>query len=335
MTRTLHLVIPHLLAVWPAETLTAAPRPPALERLLTRATVSPAPVGPAATLLSLFGLASDPAPVAALTRLGDGAALDTVRRHWWLRADPVHLVADLHQVRLFDPCHLHLDQSEATALAAEFNRIYGADGLHLDAAHPQRWYLALTEPAAIVTHSPDAAIGQDIQPLLPTGPDRRRWQALLTEVQMLFYTSPINEARLRRGQLPVNGLWFWGGGELPEQATAPVTELYADDPLTRGLARLANAAISPAPASAADWQDSATGDSLIVLDSGATDPEARHEQLEALERDWFAPLLDLCRRNRLHLHLYPGHGQVYRVTAADLRRFWRRNRPLATHLERA
>ena len=80
------------------------------------------------------------------------------------------------------------------------------------------------------------------------------------------------------------------------------------------------------------------GVNLILLDRlrGAAqygDAHGWRDGLQQLERDWFAPLLQALRRERigmLSLHaLGPGGVISAEVTRGDLRRFWRRVRPLA------
>jgi hypothetical protein len=156
---------------------------------------------------------------------------------------------------------------------------------------------------------------------------------------MLFHGHPINQAREQRGQPMINGLWLWGGGGCPAGARAPAAGLYANDPLTRGLARLANAAVAPIPEHAGDWLDSAAGeaDSLVVLeatrhDAADGDLAAWADHVAELEEAWFA----FCRRwlqtgKLAALRLYPGNGRVYTLTGAARWRFWRRPRPLAAY----
>ena len=38
---------------------------------------------------------------------------------------------------------------------------------------------------------------------------------LSTEIEMWLHEHPVNDARRRRGQTPVTGLWLWGGGSTP------------------------------------------------------------------------------------------------------------------------
>jgi hypothetical protein len=60
--------------------------------------------------------------------------------------------------------------------------------------------------------SPMALSGQDIGDWWPTGTLWQPWRRLLNELQMTWHEHPINEARLARGQAPINGVWLYGGG---------------------------------------------------------------------------------------------------------------------------
>ncbi len=343
MATTLHLLIPGLLG--PGHSGCAAsgfppPVAPALEWLLARAVACPVPATTDETLLQLFGLSAPTAadlPVAALTRLADGGEREA--EGWWLRADPVHLRPDLREILLVDSRVLATTTAEAEALATAFNRTFAADGLQLDVPRPDRWYVRLPADPGLRTEPLIQVIGRDIGPRLPHGPAGRRWCALLTEIQMLFHHHPVNQAREERQQPLINSVWFWGGGGCPARAGAPAAGLYASDPLTRGLARLADAAISPLPERAEDWLDAAQdeADSLVVLETTRfdpvdDDPSAWIEHVARLERDWFA----FCRRGLRTgaleaLHLYPGNGRVYTLTGAARWRFWRRPQPLSAY----
>lgn len=342
MASTLHLLIPGLLGPWPDRSNPAFPRPaaPALEWLLARATVAAAPATTDPTLFQLFGLSvTYPAdlPVAAVTRLADGGDADD---GWWWRADPVYFRPDLHGVFLADARMLAVEPAEARALAEAFNQTFASDGLQLDALRPDRWYLRLPADPGVRTHSLESAIGRDIRALLPYGPAKQRWHTLLTEAQMLFHNHPVNRAREDRNQPLISGLWPWGGGRCPAGARPPAAGLYAHDPLARGLARLANAAVAPLPATAADWREASASetDSLTLLDTTRFDPldddlEAWLGNIADLERDWFEPCRRLLQTGSLAaLHLYPGNGRRYAVSKTARWRFWQRPRPLVGHL---
>ena len=198
--------------------------------------------------------------------------------------------------------------------------------------HADRWYLRLAGDPGIRTYPLLEAIGRDINARLPYGPNLRRWHPLLTEAQMLFHGHPVNRAREECNQPLINGLWLWGGGCCPVGARAPVAGLYGDDPLLRGLARLANVAVTPVPDHAGDWFDSAAGepDSLVVLETmryDAVDGDftAWIDHRAELESAWFTRCRRWLQTGALTaLHLYPGDGQVYTLTGAARWRFWRR-----------
>ena len=332
----LHLVISGLLGPWPADLTLPRPVVPALEWLLARAEIAEVPSSIEALLFQQFGLLvadEDDLPIAAVTALADGCEPGD---GWWLRADPVHLRPDVQGVLLVDARALAIEPVEAAALAAAFDQTFAEDGLQLRVPCPERWYLRLLEYPGLRTYSLHDAIGRDINPLLPQGPNKRRWHTLLTEAQMLFHAHPVNRARDERRQPMINGLWLWGGGSLPEGAQAPAAQLYADDPLTRGLARLANVPVRSVPENADEWQEHAHhADSLIVLDStrydrADSDPLAWVDHLAELERNWFAPCQRRLKSGQISaLHLYGGQGRRYSLTGAARWRFWRRSRPVS------
>jgi hypothetical protein len=175
-------------------------------------------------------------------------------------------------------------------------------------------------PAAIDASPARELAGADLAAHLPGAP----WPALLNEIQMALHEHPANAGR----ELEVNGVWLWGAGELPRTAAAPWRSVSAEDPLALGLARVARLAHRTPPAGADEWlaELPADGRHLAAFD-------ALHESLEA---DWFAPLLAALRGGRigaLTLHV-PDAGCAFEAVRSDLRRFWRRPRPLGDHAHR-
>ncbi len=166
--------------------------------------------------------------------------------------------------------------------------------------------------------------GEDVNAQLPAGDDSRRWHALLNEIQMVLHEHPAHEGR----ELEANGVWLWGAGELPATAAAPWRSVSAADPLALGLARVARLAHRTPPASAGEWlaELPEEGRHLAIFD--ALD--------ESLEAQWFAPLVAALRHGRigmLTLHV-PDAGCAFEAVRPDLRRFWRRPRPLESHAHR-
>lgn len=279
-----------------------APRLPALELLLARARVREAPARSCwAALAAASGgdLERWPVgPVSALAELGrcDGECL---------RAEPLGMDAEQQGAFRLRAAALEIEQAEAEALAAAFNDTFGADGLRLATPAPGRWYLlreAGDPPAWQGFPGPMLAAGE--RPA-PPEPALRR---LLSEVEMLFFAHPVNEARRAQGRLLVTGLHPWGGGRLNGDPMAGPAAVEGE-PYLAGLQRLGVAA-----------------DALWPLAPEALSTAA----LERVEAEVVAPLARELRRGRLaRLAILTGQ-RVFELRATDLLRVWRRPRHWAT-----
>ena len=329
----LHLVIPGLLdrvREWQSDYGDVG-RYPSLEWLLGRAQVQmQGAAGMEATLAELFGFPGA-LPGAALRRLALTGEAHTGR---WLCMDPVHLEAGVTDLVLSGPDMLCLDSREAQALVDRINAHLAGEGLAIEATRPDQWHLCLPEGTAVPdTVALSRVLGRPVNASLPGGGQSRYWHQLINELQMLLFDAPENHAREARGLPTVNSVWPWGGGALPESVHAPVTRMYADDPIVSGLGRLAGVPVEPLP-DAAEAVLQTRGPRLVWLDMlwedvVRDDPEAWGGGLDGLERAWFMPLRRALRGPRLSaLHVYTAFGPVFEVSAAACWRFWRRPRPL-------
>lgn len=329
---TLSLLIPGLLGPLAGMDARAfiARHCPALATLLSRAQRTPEPADTEALRYRLLGYAlseSHDRPDAWLSYQFDTG---TVAPGALLRADPVHLRANQSGLVLFDAENLHVSADEAWAIADIFNRHYAADGLRLELPTPNRGYLHLSRQPDLRTTPLTRALGRDVDACLPTGPEAPQWHRFLNEVQMLFHTHPVNQAREARGQPMINSLWLWGGGRPLAATASDWRQLWCHDAALRGLAWLNGIRASAPPADAHEWLREAVGDRhLMYVDSlrhaGAyADLESWSAQMERWEQDWFEPLTQALRQGRLkELRLYPDDGRLYRATRWDLWKFWR------------
>jgi hypothetical protein len=346
----LHLLLPGL--VWP-EALSSAPPLPSLELLLARGRRSKAVASDVSDwLFAAHGLTRDDArdwPAAPLALLGDGGAPGA---GCCISADPVHLRLQRDTLLLADARLLGITREEADALVTSLNTHFTEDGFMLQAPHPDRWYAQLAATPDLMTTPLAQASGQSVDPQLPRGADAAAWHARMNEVQMLLHDHPVNEARETRGQMPVNSLWFWGAGVLPqrdEDSPVPFSRVWADNPMALGLARWSGAMALQPPASAAALLAAApaTGVGLVFLDGleaarAYGDIAAWEKRLAELETNWFAPLVAALLAQRigmLSVHGFGGPGDkgdqvAFSVEAVrhDLKRFWRRSKPLSRQL---
>lgn len=259
----------------------------------------------------------------------------------WLRADPVHLRADMGRLILFPPQALDLTLDESARIAEWLNAHPHAPGPVVEPATAWCWHARVDPAPRLRTVAPSQAHGQDADACLPRGPDAAAWHARMNEVQMLLHECPVNAEREARGAPAVNSLWFWGGGVLPAVAGGAHDAAWGDDPVLAGLAATAGIPVQPLPGAGARWLAAAApGTHLLALDTlerpaVATDLEAWRDALAALERDWLVPLAGALRRGRIaRIQVHAGGGAGVSVSRRDLRRWWRRTPPLAESLAR-
>src|SRR5712664_784628 len=291
-----------------------------------------ASVSPETWLFGRFGVERQRDwPVAPYTLLADGGAPE---RHFWMRADPVHLRVGRDSLVLADGAAFRVSRAESEALVETLNRHFGQT-MPFYPVRPARWYVRLEKAPDMQTTPAAEARGLAIDEKLPSGPDAMRFHALMNEAQMLLHEHPVNAVREARGDLALNSIWFWGGGVIDASKARPFSTVVGDDPLTRGLALAAGIPARALPKDAgsmlAELGDE--GVALVVLD--APRGAQLREHRTALERDWFGPFLAALRSGRigmLTLHL-SGENRLLQVETvrSDLRYFWRRGKALSAY----
>lgn len=303
---------------------------PALRILLARASRSQTgdADGVEAALCRQFGIPRQTDwPLAPITFLADGGDPGS---HYWLRADPVHLRATRDQLMLVDSGAFNVNQAEAAQFADAFNRHFQADGYVLYPVRPNRWYLRADIPPALSTHSINAVSGQHIDPYLPSGGDALAWHRFYNEIQMLFFSLAVNDAREARGELTINGLWCWGGGVMPTLQPTITSKLLANDSDARALAFAAGLPNDQLPENASGIDQPA----LVLLDalSGAAqygDYYGWREAILQMEKNWFVPLLAQLKSGKLSsiniTTFTQQHAITWHTRRSDLLKLWRRD----------
>ena len=228
------IVMPELFLPQPlARDACAGLQLPALEKLLARAEAMPLSTDTLeAWLCEAFGV--DDLALAALTLQADGVAPGSA---YCLRADPVHIRLQREQMVL--QAGVVPSEEEAAQLCASLNAHFFGSGMHFIAPHPQRWYLQLAEAPALHTHPLSRVAGRDVRAFLPQGGDALHWHAVFNEIQMLFFTHAVNQAREERGEPAINSVWLWGGGYVTSVLPQPYARLSADSELALALAAAA------------------------------------------------------------------------------------------------
>lgn len=328
----LTLLIPDLLPPPGAERIVARSAP-FLRRMCGRGTIQNFPAIDTETwLCQAFEVEKQQDwPIAPLTALLDGLPAESGT---WLRADPVHLQLQRNRTLVIASPALEITTAEADALAAALNKHFEIDGIHLDTAHPARWYLTHTDAAELAAPTLSAVAGRP----LPRTQMPGRWHRWLTECQMLLHEHPVNTAREARGAPSINSLLLWGGGSRPAVPGRHFTHVWTSNPLAIALAVQSSAEYASAPGTAAAWlaaqnnTNGATAHHLVTLEHAHQaaryeGPDSWMQTVSALEDGWFAPLWAALGHALTSLNIVGTNPeQCLRITLSpsDRMKFWRR-----------
>jgi len=315
------------------------PRATALETILARGDTTRQPaLDRNAWLCRTFGVArQNDWPVAPLLLRADGVDPE---KHFWLRADPVHLRPDRSRLMLAAVID-DLGAEESAALVTALNRHFAPDGVIFGIAPAGHWYLHTERAPRITTTPPAQVLGRDIDSYLPNGEDALAWHRIINEAQMTLHEHPVNAARETRGLPAVNSVWPWGGGVLPPRTAAPYATVWSDDPLAHALAATAH---RPLPSNGAAWlTEHLSGETQLLVFSALEcaaaegDLNAWQAGLMQLDRDWIAPLLAALRKRDIASVklVIPGPEKSIEaeLTPSHRWRWWRRQRRLADYVD--
>lgn len=134
----------------------------------------------------------------------------------------------MDQVLMQDPAALELHDEHARELFAALQAWFADDGIELNLETPQRWLARGELFRDLVSASLDRVSGRDVAAWMPESPQARILHRLQSEMQMLLYTHPVNDARAAQGLPAVNSFWVSGAGALPPtvpEISAPALDL--------------------------------------------------------------------------------------------------------------
>lgn len=224
--------VPHRLVPWCAspvglgeQALAQLPALPGLQGLMSRLPVQQwltgdefDPLAPHERLLARLAGWPDAAdaavPWAALWAHLDGLPVEPGQAwglvtpgHWWMGREHLTLV---------HPGELALDEAESRGFFDAVAPLFTSEGWQLHWAAPLRWYARHESLASLPTASLDRVIGRNPDVWMSMQAAARPIRRLQSEVQMLLYQNPLNEAREGRGQLTLNSFWLSGCGQVHE-----------------------------------------------------------------------------------------------------------------------
>lgn len=216
-------------------------------------------------------------------------------------AELIHLQADKDNARLLPMHALNVTDDESEQLLDSLNDLIRDDGLEVFRANQHSYYLTGMPATALDTWPAHAVANGKIADYLPRNEAAGDWRRLITEVQMLFHAHPVNVARANAQQLPVNGMWFWGGVKdaiassrasiANVKGIAENIELITDDAFSCGLASALK--LTTTYPNDLDWTGVERDVIIVNLNvyeawlSG--DHNALHKEKKVLQEQWITP----------------------------------------------
>lgn len=216
-------------------------------------------------------------------------------------AEFVHLQADKDNARLVPEAALNIEPEESIALMDALNKLLEPDGLRLHRSEAGQCYFTGMPADTLDTWPAHAVANGKIANYLPRHAEAGDWRRLITEVQMLFHSHPVNSARAELQQLPINGMWFWGGNKTTEVVEANGILLMTDHAYAKGLAKAVKANTISADTSTwlqvqTDYAEGESIDRIVIVDHStynawlSGDHTALANAKTHLHDKWIAPL---------------------------------------------
>jgi hypothetical protein len=137
---------------------------------------------------------------------------------------PCHWQVGMDQVVMLAPQALALDDAESQQLLQAMQPYMAEDGLQVQWHSALRWLARGDVLADVACASLARVSGMNVRPWVTDGSLPAALRRLQSEMQMLLYNHPVNDARAARGLPIVNSFWLHGAGPAPATATANATE---------------------------------------------------------------------------------------------------------------
>lgn len=334
MRRTVQIVLPGLfdLPLHELEPKLLRQQLPQLNRILRRATAKPNQAytidAILASALALHDpLQAVPAGLAMAQAFADDAAAKAERM---LLCQAIHLRPDMHSAVIVPIPAGEDNLQDINILINNLGELFKVD-CDISAVADGLFLMQLKQFEAPTCYPHILSVlGKTANPYIAQSRQHLPWYKLLNEIQMFMHQHPVNQQRIQRGTLPINSLWFWGGGR---RCRAPDSNLawFCDDPLLNRFAR--SLGLAPRPCSEIDTI-AKTGDALVIdlrlLELLKTERQVPLEQLLLdIDHTLLEPLLAMVHKGRTQIVLHAGYEFDFVLKPSALMKFWRTQKNLS------
>jgi hypothetical protein len=293
-----------------------------------------------------LGGGEEPAFAGAVMR---GMGLESEPGRWFI-INPAHIEIARSHLLMSDLRRLQLPEDEGRALFDSAAPYFAETGHALRYGDAKTWFMRADEWSELATATPDAAAGMSLTDWMPSGARALAYRKLHNEVQVQWYTDPVNAAREARGQPAINAFWPWAGSPVASPETVvPAQGLGAPAAAPFGVARPARSNTpTVATFETPSWLSAlahrklttlaeiaaGTAENTLLICGNVAEPAIAADwggwlqQMQRLETELFAPLLDSLKQGRVSkLRLVLSHRTAladFTTTAMAQRKFWRR-----------
>jgi hypothetical protein len=130
---------------------------------------------------------------------------------FWVALTPCYWQIELNGARwMAHDTSLAMTLEEWESLVQTLSGLFNAPDAQLVRHGAHMSLLCAASTPRVSALSPDLARGSAVKAHLPTP---LQWQRYLNEAQMLLNDAPVNRARIARGAVPINSVWFWGAAQ--------------------------------------------------------------------------------------------------------------------------
>lgn len=141
----------------------------------------------------------------------------------WL-AELVHVAPSRDGAALIPAAELGITPEQSVALFESVQAFFEEGGFPLQPCDTYRWRVHPPAGHDAPVASPQLVSVTSVNDWWSQDTTARPWRKLANEVQMLWFSHPVNVARQEQGLAPINSLWLFGGAR-PDQ----LPDRYADD----------------------------------------------------------------------------------------------------------
>jgi len=299
------------------------------------------------SLLGITSTDSNDLPLAAMTLAAENNLNSNNNSDYFIFAEPVVMRADRDSVVLVSSLipvgqvgmipensntaeNNALSLEESVELIEEINLHFSDEPWKLKINTNGAWYLILSSKFDIQTINISSVLLKNTQEFSASGNDARYWRKIINEIEMLLFSSKVNESRMGKNKLTVTSLWLWGGGKIPEIHQDKNILVYAEDNFMKSVSKFTNSEFKlMSQSSTALLKFSETVDHVIMLDTELQmywqqrDIYSWLEALKKIEINLIQPLLDILRKGEIDsISLYQDNNTRYYITRSAIRRWW-------------